>query len=181
MIAVRDISKQFGGLKALRECSFHVSPNKITSIIGPNGAGKTTIFNVICGLIKPDKGKVFFNKKDITNKQPHVLSKALISRTFQQARLFENMTVKDNLLLARDCSTKEIQAALDQVHFPLSMRKKASDLSYGQSRLVEIARALIKPHKLLMLDEPTAGVNPKVRASLKQILLELKKTDLRYC
>jgi ABC-type branched-subunit amino acid transport system ATPase component len=98
-----------------------------------------------------------------------------ISRTFQQAKLFKNMSVKDNLLLAHEATENELKEILRKVHFPLDINTKASELSYGQTRLVEIARALLKTHKLLMLDEPTAGVNPKVRQELKQILLNLKR------
>jgi len=175
MISVKKLDKHFGGVYAVHNCTFDVKPGTITSIIGPNGAGKTTAFNLISGLIKADSGEISFNGKNITNLPPHLIARVGISRTFQQARLFKNMTVKENLLLARQCSDKDLRDILKKVHFPLDMKTRASDLSYGQMRLVEIARALLKPHKLLMLDEPTAGVNPKVRKDLKEILLKLKK------
>ena len=113
--------------------------------------------------------------KDITSRATHMVARAGISRTFQQARLFKNLSVKDILLLAKETSEKELKRALDAVFFPLPMSTKAGELSYGQSRLLEIARAILKPHSILMLDEPTAGVNPKVRQELKKILLSLKK------
>jgi len=175
MITVDKLDKHFGGVYAVKNCSFTVQEGTITSLVGPNGAGKTTVFNLMCGLIKPDKGDVLFAGKHITNLPTHMIARAGISRTFQQAKLFKNMTVKENLLLAKDATDAELREILRKVHFPLDMNRKASDLSYGQMRLVEIARALLKPHKLLMLDEPTAGVNPKVRQELKQILLKLKK------
>ena len=175
MISVQKLDKHFGGVFAVHNCSFTVRENTITSLIGPNGAGKTTLFNLVCGIIKPDGGSVFLHGKEITGLCPHVIANLGISRTFQQARLFRNMSVRDNLLLAKSCSDRELKAVLHKVHFPLGLDTRASDLSYGQTRLLEIARALLKPHKLLLLDEPTAGVNPFVRRELKQILLDLKK------
>lgn len=174
MISVVNLDKHFGGVYAVHECSFSVTAGKITSIIGPNGAGKTTLFNLLCGILKPDHGSVRFNNKSITGLPPHVIARMGVSRTFQQARLFRNLSVRDNLLLAKETDDFEIQEVLKKVHFSLGLDTQASDLSYGQMRLVEIARALLKPHSLLLLDEPTAGVNPKVRQRLKEILLRLK-------
>ncbi len=175
MISIQKLDKHFGGVFAVHECSFTVKENAITSLIGPNGAGKTTLFNLICGIIKPDHGSVFLRGKEITGLPPYMIARLGISRTFQQARLFRNMSVRDNLLLAKNCSDRELKVILHKVRFPLGLDTRASDLSYGQTRLLEIARALLKPHKLLLLDEPTAGVNPFVRRELKQILLDLKK------
>jgi branched-chain amino acid transport system ATP-binding protein len=174
MISVKKVHKHFGGVAAVRNCTLDVKEGTITSIIGPNGAGKTTLFNIICGVYKPDQGTIRFDGTDITGFPCYKIGQMGVSRTFQQAKLFKNMTVKDNLLVAKDTQDAEIQHALNSVHFPLHMDTKASELSYGQTRLVEIARAVFKPHKLLMLDEPTAGVNPKIRQELKQILLKLK-------
>jgi ABC-type branched-subunit amino acid transport system ATPase component len=175
VISVQKLDKHFGGVYAVHNCTFTVKDNTITSIIGPNGAGKTTLFNLICGIIKPDAGEIFLKGRDITHLPTHRIARSGISRTFQQARLFKNITVKDNLLLAKPSTDAELKEVLKKVYFPLDMNTKAGELSYGQTRLVEIARALLKPHKLLMLDEPTAGVNPKVRQELKEILLKLKK------
>ncbi len=175
MISVQKLDKHFGGVYAVHNCTFTVKENTITSIIGPNGAGKTTLFNLVCGISKPDGGRILLKGKDITGLPTHRIARLGISRTFQQARLFKNMTVKDNLLLAKPSTDAEVKEILKKVRFPLDMNTKASELSYGQTRLVEIARALLKPHKLLMLDEPTAGVNPKVRQELKEILRNLKK------
>ena len=176
MITVQKLDKHFGGVYAVHNCSFAIKEGTITSIIGPNGAGKTTLFNLVCGIIKPDKGEILFRGSKITKLPTHMIARAGISRTFQQARLFKNMSVKDNLLLAHAATENELNAILKKVHFPLDMNTRASELSYGQTRLVELARALLKPHKLLMLDEPTAGVNPKVRQELKEILKNLKKS-----
>ncbi len=176
MISVQKLDKHFGGVYAVHNCTFTVKENAITSIIGPNGAGKTTLFNLICGISKPDGGRILLKGRNITGLQTHQIARLGICRTFQQARLFRNMSVKDNLLLAKhSAKDSELKEVLKKVHFPLDMSTRASDLSYGQTRLVEIARALLKPHNLLMLDEPTAGVNPKVRQELKEILRNLKK------
>ncbi len=175
MITIHRLNKHFGGVAAVKDCSLDIEPGNITSIIGPNGAGKTTLFNLLCGIITPDSGRISFNGKDITGLPTHLIARAGISRTFQQARLFKNMSVDENLSIARAVTPSEAKKMLQDVRFPLSARTKASELSYGQTRLVEIARALLKPHKLLMLDEPTAGVNPTVRKELKSILLGLRK------
>ncbi|MEK6874203.1 MAG: ABC transporter ATP-binding protein [Nanoarchaeota archaeon] len=174
MILTKDLGKHFGGVYAVEHCSLSITPGKITSIIGPNGAGKTTLFNLISGIIRADHGTIVFDKKDITNMSIHSISQLGISRTFQQARLFKNMTIKDNLLIAHECSDTQIEDMLDSIHLQMNIHTKVAELSYGQARLVEIARARIKPHKLLMLDEPTAGVNPRIREKLKDILRMLK-------
>ena len=175
MITVKDVCKSFGGVFAVNHCSMKIKEGIITSIIGPNGAGKTTLFNLICGVIPLDKGEVFLNETDLTSRRVHNIARSGISRTFQHAKLFKNLTVKQNLLLAKDCSDREMKNVLKKVHFDRDISTLASELSYGQMRLVEIARALLFPHNILMLDEPTAGVNPKVRQELKVILRDLKK------
>lgn len=175
MIRVKRLSKHFGGVYALKDCTLDVKEGRITSIIGPNGAGKTTLFNTICGIIQPNRGEILVGGKKVNGLSTHQIARLGISRTFQQARIFRNLRVKDNLRIAKWTTDKEIQEVLRMVHFPLSMDTIAGELSYGQTRLVELARALIAPHSILMLDEPTAGVNPKVRREIKDILLKLKK------
>jgi len=175
MLRIKDIVKNFGGIKAVNECTFDVEENTITSLIGPNGAGKTTLFNIISGLIKSDKGSIKLQKNDITNMQPYKIARLGISRTFQMTKVFRNMSIKDNLLLAKKTDEEEIKKILDSVYLHKPLDTIASELSYGQQRLLEIARALLMPHSLLMLDEPTAGVNPKIRQELKLILQNLKK------
>jgi branched-chain amino acid transport system ATP-binding protein len=175
ILRVYNLDKHFGGVYAVHNCSFGVREGTITSIIGPNGAGKTTLFNLITGILKPDKGSVWFKKHSITGIPSHLVARAGISRTFQQAKVFKNMTVRDNLLLAKPASDQELKRVLDLVHYARDLDTAAGELSYGNQRLVEIARALLLPHQLLMLDEPTAGVNPKVREELKHILKDLRK------
>ena len=175
MLSLRNVSKSFGGVRAVNRCTFEVKENTITSLIGPNGAGKTTVFNIISGLTNPDSGAVRLEKRDVTGMPAHKIAKSGISRTFQLTKVFRNLSVRDNVLLARKAGDDEIRKMLKSVYFEKSLDTIASELSYGQQRLLEMARALIMPHSLLMLDEPTAGVNPRIRQELKQILRNLKK------
>lgn len=175
MLSLTNVSKSFGGVKAVDKCAFEVKENTITSLIGPNGAGKTTVFNIVSGLAKPDAGKIRLLGKDITNMQAYKIAQAGVSRTFQITKVFRNMSIKDNLLIAKKTNEEEMRRALESVYLHKPLDAIASELSYGQQRLLEIARALLKPHSLLMLDEPTAGVNPKIRQELKSILRNLRK------
>ncbi|MBI3027752.1 ABC transporter ATP-binding protein [Candidatus Woesearchaeota archaeon] len=175
MLSLNNICKSFGGVKAVDRCSFKTEENEITSLIGPNGAGKTTIFNIISGLTNPDSGTIRLLNKDITGMPAYKIAQSGISRTFQLTKVFRNVTVKDNLLIAKNTSEAEMKKMLESVYLHKPLDAIASELSYGQQRLLEIARALLKPHALLMLDEPTAGVNPRVRQELKLILKNLKK------
>ncbi|HSU73110.1 MAG TPA: ABC transporter ATP-binding protein [Candidatus Binatia bacterium] len=175
MLDVRGMSKHFGGIYAVKDCTFSVKEGTITSIIGPNGAGKTTLFNLINGILVPDAGAIVFQDQVITGLKPFEIARAGISRTFQLAKVFKNLTVRDNLLLAKQATDTELQETLKKMHYARDLDAKAGDLSYGQQRLVELARATLLPHKLLLLDEPTAGVNPAVRKELATILRDLKK------
>lgn len=175
MLSLKSISKSFGGVKAANKCTFEVEENTITSLIGPNGAGKTTVFNIISGLTKPDEGTIKLDNKNITNLQPYKIAQCGISRTFQLTKVFRNMSIKDNLLIAKNADENEMKKVLESVYLNKPLDTIASELSYGQQRLLEIARALLMPHFLLMLDEPTAGVAPKIRNELKSILKKLKK------
>lgn len=175
MLHLKNVSKRFGGVKAVNGCTFEVKDSAITSLIGPNGAGKTTLFNIISGLTTADSGKIRLSGKDITNMPAYRIAQAGISRTFQLTKVFKNMTIKDNLLIAKNADEAEMKKIVESVYLHKPLSTIASELSYGQQRLLELARALLKPHSLLMLDEPTAGVNPKIRQELKSILQSLKK------
>ena len=193
MLKIQNLKKYFGGVKACNNCSFEIKKGKITALIGPNGSGKTTLFNLVSGVLKADAGKISFDKKEITNLSPEKISNFGISRIFQQSRLFSNLTIKENMNLALNNNdlrfwksffekneiTKEDEWKIKEILKLFKMNehegKYARNLSYGQKRLVEIARAIIKPHKLLMLDEPVAGVTPLLRKELSQVLLKLKK------
>jgi len=193
MLQIKNLSKSFGGVKAVDNCGFEIKKGKITALIGPNGSGKTTIFNLVSGIMKSDSGRIIFNEKEITNKSPEDISNSGISRMFQQARLFNNLTVKENLILSIDNEdtkfwknllgknkiTKEkenlVKEMLKLVRMEGFEHKTARNLSYGQKRLIEIIRTLLNPHTLLMLDEPVAGVTPALRKEIALVLLNLKK------
>lgn len=170
------VSKSFGGVKALDNCSIAVKEGTITAIIGPNGAGKTTLFNVISGTLKPDGGSIIYKGEDVTKDAVHKIARRGISRTFQMTRLFKNMSIKDNFLVANAHASKDdMHIALQKVFLKKDLNEKAGSLSYGQQKLLEIARAMIMPHNILMLDEPTAGVNPLIRRELAEILKSAKR------
>ena len=175
ILKTKNITKRFGGLVAVNNCSIGIEQGKITSLIGPNGAGKTTLFNIISGMMKPDSGRVILKKEDITALPVHQRARKGISRTFQMTRNFNNMTIRDNLTLSEDFEDKKLRDVLKRIGVEKPLDTKAGDLSYGQQKLLELARALLYPHQLLLLDEPAAGVNPKIRQELKKLLKELKK------
>jgi len=193
MLKIENLKKYFGGVRAVDNCSFEVKKGTITALIGPNGSGKTTVFNLVSGILKADSGKIIFQNKEITNLPPEVISNLGISRMFQQSRLFNNLTVRENLLLAFDNEdtkfwknflnlnkiTKEKEEKIKEMLKLIEMEKYENEmtrnLSYGQKRLVELVRTILNPHSLLMLDEPVAGVNPKIRLEIAEILLKLKE------
>ncbi|MBP1909435.1 ABC transporter ATP-binding protein [Methanolobus bombayensis] len=188
ILSCKDIHKSFGGIKAIQGCSFTVKKNKITAIIGPNGSGKTTMFNVISKLIDPDSGTIEFDGQDVTSLKDYELSKLGISRTFQDVKLFQNLTIREHLQIAlsdsderllsnlfrtKDVESEKIQEVMEIVGLDKPLETYATDLSYGQRKLLDLAIGIAKPHSLLMLDEPVAGVNPRLRDSIKNILREL--------
>jgi len=193
MLKIQNLSKHFGGVNAVDNCSFDIKENSITALIGPNGSGKSTVFNLISRVLKEDSGKIVYDKKDITVLSPEQVSNAGVSRLFQKSQLFDNLTIKENLLLAIDNedtkfwknllgnnkTTKKkediVHAILKSIEMEHFSNKLGRELSFGQKRLVEIARTILNPHKLLMLDEPVAGVNPKLRKKISEILFDLKK------
>lgn len=192
ILKIDNLNKHFGGIKAVDDCSFKVERGQITALIGPNGSGKTTVFNLISGLLKPNGGQIWLADKKITHLAPAVISNLGISRVFQQSRLFSNLSVIDNLLLAFDNEDQKFWASflglikneadkrkiindyLALVRLERVAHSQTKELSFGQRRLVEILRALINPHTLLILDEPVAGVTPELRDKIRDLLLELK-------
>jgi len=193
MLKIINLKKYFGGVKAVDGCDFEVKEKTITALIGPNGAGKSTVFNLVSGIMKVDLGKITFDNKDITNLRPVRISNLGISRLFQQSKLFNNLTVKENLLLALDnedtkfwknlfglnkiTENKEekVKGMLKLVGLEKFESSLARDLSYGQKRLIELIRTILNPHRFLMLDEPVAGVTPKLREEIAKVLLKLKQ------
>ncbi|MEI6217209.1 MAG: ABC transporter ATP-binding protein [Actinomycetes bacterium] len=173
LLEVNGLTKKFGGITAVNNCSFEVQEGSITALIGPNGSGKTTAFNIITGYLKADSGSIAFQGKQIAEPNPASLYRSGLSRTFQQARIFPEISVLENLIVASGYSWKGLFGArttkADRVRagemleeFKLSALADfyASELSYGQRKLLEFASVLMSSPKLVLLDEPTAGVNP---------------------
>ena len=198
LLDVRNVSKVFGGLVAVNAVDFHIEPGMIAGLIGPNGAGKTTLFNNITGLYTPTKGEIVFDGHRVSGLKPHEVQSRGIARTFQNIRLFGQMTVLENILVGMHSRLKgnvveaffrpprvrkEEQAAVDKALDLLDYvglgRKfaewPARNLPYGLQRRLEIARALASDPKLLLLDEPTAGMNPAETADLTQFIHRLRK------
>jgi ABC-type branched-subunit amino acid transport system ATPase component len=193
---IRNLSKEFDGIKAIDALSFELSKGRVTALIGPNGAGKTTVFNVITGFLKPDRGRVYFNSRQITRLAPHKIAAMGVGRTFQNIRLCPQMSVLENVMLALKYPTGErLWAALlrtrKMVREDNENKDKAleylkmvglvekrdalgQELSHGQRRLVEIARALALDPELLLLDEPTAGLFPEMVQEMKRMILKLR-------
>jgi ABC-type branched-subunit amino acid transport system ATPase component len=192
MLRISNLSKSFGGVKAVDRCSFDVAQKTITALIGPNGAGKTTVFNLVSGFMPADSGTVELGLVDLTPLPAWQRSRTGISRTFQRSRFFKNLSIEDNFLLAlRSEDDRFWRMLLRGARGDTEERKKVeetmrfvgldkdpgtivTDLSYGQQKLFDLARALLNPHELLMLDEPVAGVNPVLRDRFKGMLRDLK-------
>jgi branched-chain amino acid transport system ATP-binding protein len=180
MLKGEGISKNFGGLMAVSDADFHVIQGEIVGLIGPNGAGKTTLFNLISGAIKPASGRITFKGQNITGLEPHQITKRGVARTFQSTKLFHNMTVFDNVRMAllfgqskrfsEDDTRRQVNQLLATVNLLSERPRMVRDLSIGQQKRVEIARALATAPELLLLDEVMAGLNPmEVEQSMELI------------
>lgn len=196
LLRVDKLRKEFDGVLAVDDVSFRIEKGTITSLIGPNGAGKTTAFNILMGLCRPDEGQVYFNGRRITHLPPHSIAQLGIGRTFQNIRIFPQISVLENLMLAprnqkgegifsalirtQQVKTDEQEVKekalryLDTIHLLDKKNEMAENLSHGQRKLLELARALTTGSQLLLLDEPTAGVFPKTREKILDLLRDLR-------
>ena len=197
LLAATGVSKRFGGLAALSGISLEVGHGEIFGLIGPNGAGKTTLFNVLTGLFPPDSGEFFFDGTRVSGLKPHRVAECGIARTFQNIRLFANMSALENVMVGRHvrtragvlgavlrgAATRTEEAAtarrahdlLDYVGIAAHAARLACALAYGDQRRLEIARALATEPKLLALDEPAAGMNPTETSDLKRLLERIRR------
>ncbi|MFF3360107.1 ABC transporter ATP-binding protein [Streptomyces misionensis] len=195
VLEARDVTMRFGGLTAVRSVDFTVNSGEIVGLIGPNGAGKTTFFNCLTGLYVPTEGTVAYQGKVLPPK-PHLVTQAGIARTFQNIRLFANMTVLENVLVGRHTRTKEglwsallrgpgfrkaeresEERAMELLEFVGLAGKRdhlARNLAYGEQRKLEIARALASEPGLLLLDEPTAGMNPQETRTTEELVFAIR-------
>lgn len=167
LLEVDGLTKRFGGIVAVDDVSFTLDDGPITGLIGPNGAGKTTLFNLISGFHEPTAGEITFNGERVDGKPMHKIARRGIARTFQVSRPFGEMTVRENLMVANyDLPAEErerrIQEVLDTVELSHQSETLGEDLSGGQQMLLELGRMLMQDPDLVLLDEPAAGVNPKL-------------------
>lgn len=196
LLQVKGMSHYFGGLKAVSDFSFDVPQGVIYGLIGPNGSGKTTTFNLITGIYTPTEGKIIFDGTDITGMKPFKIVHKGIARTFQNLRIFGNLSVTDNIRVARHYTTtsslassilrlpgfmheeklvrKEARDLLGVMNLTHRQEDQAKNLPYGELRRLEIARALATKPKLILLDEPAAGMNPKEVEELMGLILRIK-------
>ena len=197
MLETKNVIMQFGGLVAVSDFNITVGDEEIVGLIGPNGAGKTTVFNIITGMYTPTKGEIIFDGHNIAGEKPHLITEAGIARTFQNIRLFHEMSVLDNILVA--CILREKPGIFESVfHLPGYLKREqkarnfamellvsvgladnaddnAVSLPYGKQRRLEIVRALATEPRLLLLDEPAAGMNPQESQELNSFILDIRK------
>jgi branched-chain amino acid transport system ATP-binding protein len=199
ILVATQVRKEFGGLVASNDIDFTIPRGSVVSLIGPNGAGKTTFFNMLTGVYKPTSGQIVFDGLDVTGKPPHAITERGVGRTFQNIRLFQNMTALENVLVGMHSRLrggilgsivgtprirKEESEAADRARELLrysGLRNKddeiARNLSYGDQRRLEVARALATKPKLLLLDEPTAGMNPQETAAFNDFVQKLRNEE----
>jgi branched-chain amino acid transport system ATP-binding protein len=181
LLEVRNLSKRFGGLWALKNVDLDVIDGEVLGIIGPNGAGKTTLFNCISGYYKPDGGRVIFQSRDITGLPPFKIAQLGIARTFQQTKAFNNLTVLDNLRIAalyRGTSLDEVLEVIKLVGLEGRRNSLASSLNILERKRLELARALVIKPKLLLLDEVMAGLKPHEADELLDVILRINKSGV---
>jgi branched-chain amino acid transport system ATP-binding protein len=200
LLEVQDVRRCFGGVVAVDQVSFRVAAGQIKAVIGPNGAGKTTLFNIISGLLQPERGTVLFKNRSLTGLKPYQIARAGLSRTFQNPSLFLQMNVLENVMVGRHrrshwefigCAARlpgqireerairaSALAHLEYVGLAHLAEVPAGALAFGQRRLVELARALATEPELLLLDEPASGLNTKDKADLGRLIRKVRERGI---
>lgn len=193
----KDLTMIFGGLTALDSVNIQINQGEILGLIGPNGAGKTTLFNLLTGVYSPSQGSIYFKNKEINNLKPYQITKLGIARTFQNIRLFGDMSVLDNVMIGQHCRTRtgifgaifrppavreeeksvkeKAMELLEFVGLADAAHEKAKYLPYGKQRKLEMARALATDPELILLDEPAAGMNPQETNDLIDLILKVNR------
>jgi len=197
LLEMRHLGVRFGGLLALDHFDLSIPEEGLYGLIGPNGAGKTTVFNLLSGFLRPTQGDMIFAGRDLTNLAPHARTLLGVARTFQNIRLFEDLTVLDNVLVGFHCrrqsgwwegvlhlpryrreerqQRRQALALLEEVDLKDAAREQAGQLPYGRQRRLEVARALATRPRLLLLDEPAAGLNPQETMELMDFLRDIRE------
>ncbi len=174
MLQVNGLSKRYGGLKAVDDCSFSVEPRQVFGVIGPNGSGKTTLFQMIAGLVPPDGGDVRLHGRSIRGRRPSHLARLGLAQTFQIPRVFGNLSVIDNVRVATALfacrGSRQPEHYIDQFGLSELSQVRAADLSHGQQKLLEFATVNAMEPDVVLLDEPTAGVNPRFIGRIEAII-----------
>lgn len=196
-LEIQDISISFGGIVALSHVNLQVYDGELAAIIGPNGAGKTTLFNCIFGIYRPDRGDILLDGKSLRNKKPHMIAKSGIARTFQNIELFMNMTVIENLMLGRHLhigsgvfsgafyigracneeitNRRKAEEIIEFLEIEGARKKMVSSLPFGIQKRVELGRAMATDPKILLLDEPTAGMNVEEKEDMARFIIDIKE------
>jgi len=194
LLSVRGLSKRFGGVRAVDHIDLDVAPRETVALIGPNGAGKTTFYNLLSGRMQPSTGRVIFDGRDVTGLPPHRISRLGISRSFQITNIFPELTARENVEVAltalhgkalrffsRAAGDQELhdeaQALLDRLGLGSLAASRAGTLSYGDKRLLEIAIVLATRPRLVLLDEPTAGMTPEETRGVVELVRQLARTS----
>ncbi len=202
MLTLRNVTKEFGGIRAVDDCSFEVEPGSITGLIGPNGAGKSTLFNIVSGFLRPDSGEVHFEGRRIDGLPPHRIASLGLVRTFQIPRALKGMTVLENLMLVpreqrgerfwnawlrpqevlaqEEAARAKAFEVLDFLDLRRLAGEYAGNLSVGQKKLLELARGLMADPKMFLLDEPGAGVNPTLMRRIVEYIEELRRRGTTF-
>jgi branched-chain amino acid transport system ATP-binding protein len=179
ILRIENVVKKFGEVVALDHCSFDIESGSITGLIGPNGAGKTTLFNLITGVLGPDEGRIWLREENITGKKPYEIARKGVGRTYQIIRIFPKMTLFENLIVVGKQKEREtIEKAMGLLQRIRLLEKKdhyASDLSFGQQKLLSLAQVLMLDAQLILLDEPAAGINPTLQNELMVLIHQLNE------